>query len=101
MIPQSFRIFHTIALAVAAIVASDLSLVPTKDLAAQLTNAEWLLSAPGTDEQKKALLNCQHCHTMERSFRSRHDAADLSRVMRRMGTYYEGTTPKHPLYSHR
>jgi streptogramin lyase len=74
----------------------DLNLVPTKDLAAQLTNAEWLLSAPGTDEQKKALLNCQHCHTMERIFRSHHDAVDLFTVMHRMGTYYEGTTPKHP-----
>ena len=74
----------------------DLNLVPTKDLAAQLTNAEWLLSAPGTDEQKKALLNCQHCHTMERIFRSHHDAADLFKAMHRMGTYYEGTTPQHP-----
>jgi virginiamycin B lyase len=74
----------------------DLNLVRTKDLAAQLTNAEWLLSAPGTEDQKKALLNCQHCHTMERIFRSHHTAGELTKVMRRMGTYYEGTTPKHP-----
>ena len=74
----------------------DLNLVPAKDLAAQLTNAEWLLSAPGTEEQKKALLNCQHCHTMERIFRSHYGPADLTKVMRRMGTYYEGTTPQHP-----
>jgi virginiamycin B lyase len=74
----------------------DLNLVRAKDLASQLTNAEWLLSAPGTEEQKKALLNCQHCHTMERIFRSHYNPADLTKVMRRMGTYYEGTTPKHP-----
>src|SRR5581483_4393627 len=74
----------------------DLNLVPTKDLAAQLTNAEWLLSAPGTPDQKKALLNCQHCHTMERIFRSHHTPEELTKVMRRMGMYYEGTTPKHP-----
>ena len=74
----------------------DMNLVRTKDLAAQLTNSEWLMSAPGTDEQKKALLNCQICHTMERIFRSHYNAADLTKVMRRMGTYYEGTTPKHP-----
>jgi len=54
------------------------------------------MSAPGTDEQKKALLNCQICHTMERIFRSHYNAADLTKVMRRMGTYYEGTTPRHP-----
>jgi streptogramin lyase len=74
----------------------DLNLGRTKDLASQLTNAEWLLSATGTEEQKKALLNCQHCHTMERTFRSHYTPAELTKVMRRMGTYYEGTTPKHP-----
>jgi virginiamycin B lyase len=74
----------------------NLNLVRTKDVASQLTNAEWLLSAPGAEEQKKALLNCQHCHTMERIFRSHHTPEELTKVMRRMGTYYEGTTPKHP-----
>jgi streptogramin lyase len=74
----------------------DLSLARTKDLAAQLTNVEWMLSATGTDDEKKALLNCQHCHTMERIFRSKHDAPELRKAMHRMGTYYEGTTPKHP-----
>src|SRR6202021_2355811 len=31
---------------------ADLKLTKTKNLAAQLTNAEWLLSMPGTDDQK-------------------------------------------------
>ena len=74
----------------------NLKLGKSSDLASQLTNAEWLLSAPGTDDQKKALLNCQHCHTMERIFRSHHDAAELTKTMRRMGTYYEGTLPQRP-----
>jgi hypothetical protein len=39
----------------------------TKDLAAQLTNAEWLASMPGSDEQKKFLLSCNSCHSYSRS----------------------------------
>jgi len=37
---------------------ADLKLVKAKDLAAQLTNAEWLHSAPGTPQQKRPLLGC-------------------------------------------
>lgn len=36
----------------------DLKLRAAQDLAAQLTNAEWLASMPGTDAQKGQLLNC-------------------------------------------
>src|SRR5438067_553227 len=37
---------------------ADLKLVPAKNLGAQLTNAELLMSAPGTEQQKKFLLSC-------------------------------------------
>ena len=36
----------------------DLKLQPTKDLPDQLTNAEWMMSIPGTEDQKAMLLNC-------------------------------------------
>ena len=36
------------------------------DLAAQLTNTEWLISMPGTAEQKRPLIECMSCHTLER-----------------------------------
>ena len=49
-----------------AAATADLKLVPTKNLAAQLTNAEWLASAPGSDEQKKFLLSCNSCHSYQR-----------------------------------
>ena len=39
----------------------------TKDLAAQLTNAEWIASMPGSDEQKKFLLSCNSCHSSTRN----------------------------------
>ena len=55
-------------------VATDLELRKTEDLAAQLSNGEWLASIPGTDQQKGQLLNCVGCHTLERIVRSKYDA---------------------------
>lgn len=46
-------------------VTLDLKLRKTTDLAAQLTNAEWLMSFPGTAGQKSSIQNCSHCHTFE------------------------------------
>ncbi|TMH23896.1 MAG: hypothetical protein E6H63_17640 [Betaproteobacteria bacterium] len=42
----------------------QLKLRKAADLGAQLTNAEWLASFPGTDEQKKFLYSCVGCHTL-------------------------------------
>src|SRR2546430_1044779 len=76
-------------------VTADLRLRKTQDLAAQLTNAEWLASMPGTDDQKKVLLGCVQCHTLERTMRSTHDAAGFLKVQQRMGTYVNQSTPLH------
>jgi virginiamycin B lyase len=75
---------------------ADIKLVKTKNLASQLTNAEWLISMPGTDEQKKFLLNCVGCHTVERIVRSQHDPKAFLEVFNRMTGYYPGSTPEHP-----
>src|SRR5271166_5033542 len=37
---------------------ADVKLKPAHNLAKQLTNAEWMLSMPGSDQQKSFLLNC-------------------------------------------
>jgi streptogramin lyase len=76
--------------------AADLRLTKTKNLAGQLTNAEWLISMPGTEEQKKFLLNCVGCHTLERIVRSNHDAEGFLNVFTRMSGYYPGSTPERP-----
>jgi virginiamycin B lyase len=76
--------------------AIDVKLKPTRNLAGQLTNAEWLVSMPGSDEQKKFLLQCNDCHTFERIMRSTHDAAEFMQVFKRMGSYYPGSFPWHP-----
>src|SRR5450432_2634896 len=49
---------------------ADLKLKPTRNLSAQLTDAEWLMSMPGTEEQKTFLLTCNSCHTIERIVKS-------------------------------
>ena len=74
----------------------DLKLRKTADLASQMTNAELLWSAPGTEEQKKFLLTCVGCHTLQRIFRSHYNAGELTKTAQRMSTYYEGTIPERP-----
>jgi streptogramin lyase len=66
---------------------ADLKLRKTGDLAAQLTNTEWLASMPGTDEQKTALRGCAHCHTLELVARSRHTSSEFVPVVERMAGY--------------
>jgi streptogramin lyase len=75
---------------------ADVKLKPTRNLAKQLTNAEWLASFPGTDAQKKLLLNCIGCHDLDRIVSSNHDADEFVQVFDRMTGYYPGSTPQHP-----
>jgi streptogramin lyase len=74
----------------------DLKLVDTQDLAYQLSNGEWLMSMPGTDEQKKSLLGCTQCHTLEPIVRSRYTARDFPRILDRMARYAQGSTRLRP-----
>jgi streptogramin lyase len=66
------------------------------NVAAQLTSSEWLMSAPGTPEQKNMLDRCTSCHTLERPFKSSYDADALTGVLARMAGYAPGTTPLEP-----
>jgi streptogramin lyase len=74
----------------------DVKLVKTKNLANQLSNAEWLISAPGPDNLKANMTNCVSCHTLQRVFASAHDAEEFKQIFRRMGSYAPGSTPAHP-----
>ena len=66
------------------------------NVASQLTSSEWLMSVPGTPEQKNMLDRCTSCHTLERPFRSSYDADALTGVLARMAGYAPGTTPLEP-----
>src|SRR6202166_2699914 len=63
---------------------ADLKLVKAKNMIPQMTNAEWIMSMPGTDEQKDFLLNCVSCHTLQRIVQSTHDADEFTQVITRM-----------------
>jgi virginiamycin B lyase len=78
----------------------SVKLKKTRNLAAQLTSAEWFMSFPGSKEQKEskaAFMNrCTSCHTYERIAKSTYNADDFIKVLQRMGTYAPGTTPYEP-----
>jgi len=76
--------------------AVDLKLDKTRDLTSQLTNAEWMMSIPGTEEQKAFLLDCTSCHTMERIVRSTHNADEWAQVITRMKGYGAVSQPVKP-----
>lgn len=87
---------HDVTLAAGQESKIAVKLKPTQNLSAQLTNAEWLISMPGTDDQKRFLLECNSCHTLERIVKSTHDAAEFMQVFQRMAGYYPGSIPLHP-----
>src|SRR3989454_12776046 len=82
--------------AAGSVAGADIKLKKVKNLSAHLTNAEWLMSMPGTDEQKRFLLNCNGCHTLERIMKSTYDADGFLEVFQRMSLYYPGSTPLKP-----
>ncbi len=79
-----------------ATTTADIRLKKTKNLASQLTNAEWMMSIPGTEEQKAGLLNCVGCHTLERVVRSTHDSDEWTHVISRMMGYGAVSQPIKP-----
>jgi streptogramin lyase len=86
----------TADLAAQKTMTADLKLVRAKNLVPQMTNAEWLMSIPGTEDQKAFLLNCVSCHTLERIVRSTHDADEFAQVIVRMMNYAQVSQPVKP-----
>jgi streptogramin lyase len=66
------------------------------NVAAQLTNLEWMLSVPGSDEQKRALTGCTNCHSVERIVRSYHTADEFMQIIQRMAHYSNNSFSKKP-----
>ncbi len=75
---------------------ADIKLRKVRNLSAHLTNAEWIMSMPGTEEQKRFLLNCNGCHNLERIMKSTYDANGFLEIFQRMSNYYPGSTPLKP-----
>src|SRR5947207_5905849 len=87
---------RTAELADGASAPLELKLRKARDLGAQLTNAEWLASFPGTPDQKKFLYGCVGCHTLERIAKSKYDAAGFEQVMKRMAGYANNSHATRP-----
>ncbi len=77
--------------------SADVKLVKTRNISRQMSNGEWIMSVPGTDQQKMSLLNCVSCHSLERIVKSSYDAAGFqTQILPRMGGYANQSLPIHP-----
>jgi virginiamycin B lyase len=79
-----------------AAASADLKLVKAKNVHAQLSNAEWLASAPGNDQIKSFLPDCVGCHTLQRVFSAIHTPDEWKQVFARMGRYAPESVPTRP-----
>src|SRR5919108_1452061 len=75
---------------------ANIKLKPAENLFAQLSDAEWALSIPGTEEQKRFLLGCNGCHTIDRIVKANKSAEEWVQVFKRMSLYAPGSTPLKP-----
>src|SRR5215213_6471498 len=78
-------------------VTADVKLTKTRNLSRQMSNGEWIMSVPGTPQQKLSLLNCVSCHTLERVMKSSYDKEGFAtQILPRMGGYANQSIPLHP-----
>src|SRR5712671_2201866 len=76
---------------------ADIKLAKVRNVTPQLSNGEWMMSVPGSDQFKLSfMIDCQGCHTLQRVFTALHDADEWKQVFTRMGRYAPETTPTHP-----
>jgi streptogramin lyase len=79
---------------------ANITLVKTKDLASQMSDIEWLMSAPGPQEQKEHLFStCSHCHTLGPIFASDYDAAGWMTTFARMRGWDQVSSINKPVKS--
>jgi virginiamycin B lyase len=77
---------------------ADITLVKTKDLASQLTGAEWMMSIPGNEKQKIALFHCDQCHSLDKVAKSTYDAEGWMVTLHRMQNQWQASsTFSHPM----
>jgi streptogramin lyase len=78
--------------------ALNIKLNKTNDLAAQLSSAEWMMSIPGTQQQKEKLYrDCVLCHTLTPILSSTYNAEEWKTTLVRMWNWSEGGSLQKPL----
>src|SRR5207247_8708534 len=74
----------TVAVSPQSPASLDLQLRKLTDISSQLTNAEWLMSVPGTEQQKHGVSGCGSGHTLQRIFNFGHHAHAFVHMLGRM-----------------
>jgi len=69
-------------------------------LALQMSNSEWMQSAPGAPAQKMALLSCLDCHGLQRPFFSKDNASEAAITVQRMRGHAPNASPNFPFFLH-
>jgi virginiamycin B lyase len=87
---------NSVEIAGAGKASADLKLAKARNITGTLSNAEWLISAPGSDNQKGFLTGCVSCHTLKRIFMNPHTPEEFEQIFQRMGRYYPGSVPARP-----
>jgi streptogramin lyase len=67
-------------------------------LALQMSNSEWVQSAPGTPRQKLAVLRCLDCHGLQRPIFSKKDASEMAWTLQRMTAHTANSSPNFPFF---
>lgn len=75
----------------------DLKLIKTRNLASQLTSADWLLSVPGTPDQKNSLYRCAACHSLTPVVESAYNAKGWLATLVRMIKYSGQSVTSSPI----
>ena len=75
--------------------SADLKLKKTANLAAQLTNSDWMASLPDAP-QRRVIASCTTCHTLQRIVESKYTADDFMALVPRMMRYGAMSKPNHP-----
>jgi len=82
------------------ITQANIKLTKTSDLASQLSDVEWLMSIPGTYEQKEYLfMTCSHCHTLAPVLQSTYDKAGWMTTFKRMKGWDQVSSITNPVPS--
>jgi virginiamycin B lyase len=85
----------TAAVAANTVSSADLRLKKAANLAAQLTNADWMASLPDAP-QRRIIASCTTCHTLQRIVESTYTADDFMALVPRMMRYGAMSKPNHP-----
>jgi streptogramin lyase len=75
--------------------SADLKLRKTRNLAAQLNNADWMATLPDAP-QRRVIASCTTCHTLQRIVELTYTADDFMALVPRMMRYGAMSKPNHP-----